>query len=157
MRETHIMTITFIATGGWIRFDRHLEDASAKDYDVVIILKTLASGNGSSKPRLSAVAVRAARSAYEAGSGITAGACLTAGHTLDGSLRQTHTFHGWPLPQRSERTEVSIVRQHWLSRPPGSARCRLGLGPGAPLGPRPSQPSPLRLHGVRGSPRCDRA
>ena len=31
------MTITFIATGGWIRFDRHLEDASAKDYDVVII------------------------------------------------------------------------------------------------------------------------
>ena len=31
------MTITFIATGGWIRFDRHLEDASAKDYDVVIV------------------------------------------------------------------------------------------------------------------------
>jgi MFS family permease len=52
---------------------------------------------------------------------------------------------------------VSIVRQHWLSRLPGSARCRLGLGPGAPLGPRPSQPSPLRLHGERGSPRCDRA
>ena len=23
VRETHIMTITFIATGGWIRFDRH--------------------------------------------------------------------------------------------------------------------------------------
>ena len=37
MRETHIMTITFIAIGGWIRFDRHLEDTSAKDYDVVII------------------------------------------------------------------------------------------------------------------------
>src|SRR3979490_55009 len=37
LRETHIMTITFIATGGWIRFDRHLQDASAKDYDVVII------------------------------------------------------------------------------------------------------------------------
>jgi protease I len=37
VRETHIMTITFIATGGWIRFDRLLEDASAKDYDVVII------------------------------------------------------------------------------------------------------------------------
>src|ERR1700720_3278169 len=37
VRETHIMTITFIATGGWIRFDRHLEDASAKDYDAVII------------------------------------------------------------------------------------------------------------------------
>src|ERR1700716_2053612 len=36
-RETHIMTITFIAPGGWIRFDRHLEDASAKDYDVVIV------------------------------------------------------------------------------------------------------------------------
>jgi protease I len=37
VRETHIMTITFIAAGGWIRFDRNLEDASAKDYDVVII------------------------------------------------------------------------------------------------------------------------
>jgi protease I len=37
VRETHIMTITFIATGGWMRFDRLLEDASAKDYDVVII------------------------------------------------------------------------------------------------------------------------
>src|ERR1700720_1711978 len=101
VRETHIMTITFIATGGWIRFDRHLEDASAKDYDVLISLKTLGTGNGPSKPRLSAVTVRAARSAYEAGSGITAGSCLTARHTLDGSLRQTHTFHGWPLPQRS--------------------------------------------------------
>ena len=53
--------------------------------------------------------------------------------------------------------EVSIVRQHWLSRLPGFARCRLGLGPGAPLGPRPSQPSPLRLHGEPRSPRCDRA
>jgi hypothetical protein len=40
------------------------------------------------------------------------------------------TGHSWP--------EASIVRQHWLSRLPGSARCRLGLGPGAPLGPRPS-------------------
>src|SRR5260221_2449261 len=37
VRETHIMTITFIATGGWIRFDRHLQDASAKDHDAVII------------------------------------------------------------------------------------------------------------------------
>ncbi len=37
VRETHIMTITFIAIGGWIRFDRNLEDASAKDYDVVIV------------------------------------------------------------------------------------------------------------------------
>ncbi|MDB5405749.1 MAG: Protease, partial [Rhodospirillales bacterium] len=37
VRENHIMTITFIAAGGWIRFDRHLEDASAKDCDVVII------------------------------------------------------------------------------------------------------------------------
>ena len=36
-RETHIMTITYIAPGGWIRFDRLLEDASAKDYDVVIV------------------------------------------------------------------------------------------------------------------------
>src|ERR1700733_4156997 len=34
VRETHIMTITFIATGGWIKFDRHLGDASGKDYDV---------------------------------------------------------------------------------------------------------------------------
>src|SRR3981189_1700933 len=37
VRETHIMTITFIAIGGWIRFDRNLENASAKDYDVVIV------------------------------------------------------------------------------------------------------------------------
>jgi protease I len=37
VRETHIMTITFIATGGWIRFDRLLEEASANDYDLVII------------------------------------------------------------------------------------------------------------------------
>src|ERR1700720_5039733 len=37
VRETHIMTITFIAIGGWIRFDRNLEDASATDYDVVIV------------------------------------------------------------------------------------------------------------------------
>ncbi len=36
-RETHILTITFIAPGGWIKFDRNLEDAVAKDYDVVII------------------------------------------------------------------------------------------------------------------------
>src|ERR1700680_3821381 len=64
-----------------------------------------------------------------------------------GNLRETG--HSWP--------EVSIVRQHWLSRLPGSARCRLGLGPGAPLGPRPSQLSALRPHGERGSPRCDRA
>jgi protease I len=37
VREMHIMTITFIATGGWVRFDRHLGDASGKDYDVVIV------------------------------------------------------------------------------------------------------------------------
>jgi protease I len=36
-RETHIMTITFIAAGGWIKFDRLLDDASAGDYDVVIV------------------------------------------------------------------------------------------------------------------------
>jgi protease I len=35
-REKHIMTITYIATGGWIKFDRLLDDSSAKDYDVVI-------------------------------------------------------------------------------------------------------------------------
>src|SRR4030088_3685170 len=28
VRETHIITITFIAPGGWIRFDWHLGDAS---------------------------------------------------------------------------------------------------------------------------------
>jgi protease I len=37
VRETHILTITFIGIGGWVRFDRLLEDADAKDYDVVII------------------------------------------------------------------------------------------------------------------------
>jgi protease I len=37
VRETHIMTITFIAPGGWVKFDRLLDDASAKDYDVVIV------------------------------------------------------------------------------------------------------------------------
>jgi protease I len=37
VRETHIMTITFIAIGGWIKFDRHLGDASAEDYDLVIV------------------------------------------------------------------------------------------------------------------------
>jgi protease I len=37
VRETHIMTITFIGIGGWVKFDRLLEDASPKDYDVVII------------------------------------------------------------------------------------------------------------------------
>jgi protease I len=36
-RETHIMTITYIAPGGWVKFDRLLEEASAKDYDVVIV------------------------------------------------------------------------------------------------------------------------
>ncbi|WP_158915800.1 type 1 glutamine amidotransferase domain-containing protein [Caulobacter sp. S45] len=37
MRATHIFTITFIAPGGWIKFDRDLEGASATDYDVVVI------------------------------------------------------------------------------------------------------------------------
>src|ERR1700737_1643269 len=37
VRETHIMTITFIAAGGWIKFDRLLEDAVAQDYYVVIV------------------------------------------------------------------------------------------------------------------------
>jgi protease I len=33
----HIMTITFIATRGWVRFDRLQGDVSSKDYDVVIV------------------------------------------------------------------------------------------------------------------------
>jgi protease I len=37
VRETHILTINFVATSGWIKFDSHLEAASAKDYDVVIV------------------------------------------------------------------------------------------------------------------------
>src|SRR6202453_1228660 len=37
VRETHILTINFVATSGWIRFDRHLEGAAAQDYDVVIV------------------------------------------------------------------------------------------------------------------------
>lgn len=36
-RETHILTINFIATAGWIKFDRLLESASAKDYDAVVV------------------------------------------------------------------------------------------------------------------------
>jgi protease I len=31
------MTITYIATGGWIKFDRLLENTAGDDYDVVII------------------------------------------------------------------------------------------------------------------------
>lgn len=37
IRATHIFTITFIAPGGWLKFDRLLEEATAADYDVVII------------------------------------------------------------------------------------------------------------------------
>ena len=37
IRETHIMTITYIAEGGWIKFDRLLENAKSEDYEVVII------------------------------------------------------------------------------------------------------------------------
>jgi protease I len=37
IRETHIMTITYIAPGGWLKFDRLLEDASGDEYDVVIV------------------------------------------------------------------------------------------------------------------------
>ena len=37
IRETHIMTITYIAEGGWIKFDRLLEEAKSEDYEVVII------------------------------------------------------------------------------------------------------------------------
>jgi protease I len=36
-REDHILTITYIATGGWIRFDRLLENTAGDDYDVVIL------------------------------------------------------------------------------------------------------------------------
>ena len=36
-RATHILAITYIAPGGWIPFDKHLEDVSAADYDAVII------------------------------------------------------------------------------------------------------------------------
>ena len=37
IRETHIMTITYVATGGWIKFDRLLEDAAGDDYDAVVV------------------------------------------------------------------------------------------------------------------------
>jgi protease I len=37
IRETHIMTITYVATGGWIKFDRLLEEAAGDDYDAVIV------------------------------------------------------------------------------------------------------------------------
>jgi protease I len=37
IRETHILTITYIATSGWVKFDKYLEDVSGKDYDAVIV------------------------------------------------------------------------------------------------------------------------
>jgi protease I len=37
IRETHIMTITYIAEGGWLKFDRPLDDVSGADYDAVIV------------------------------------------------------------------------------------------------------------------------
>lgn len=37
IRETHIMTITYIAEGGWLKFDRLLDDATGGDYDAVVI------------------------------------------------------------------------------------------------------------------------
>jgi protease I len=37
IRETHIMTITYVAAGGWIKFDRLLEDAAGDDYDAVVV------------------------------------------------------------------------------------------------------------------------
>jgi len=37
VRETHILTIHFIETAGWIAFDKLLDDVSASDYDAVII------------------------------------------------------------------------------------------------------------------------
>ena len=37
IRETHIMTITYIAEGGWIKFDRLLDDATSDEYDALIV------------------------------------------------------------------------------------------------------------------------
>ena len=37
IRKTHIMSITYIAEGGWIAFDKVLGDVAGDDYDVVIV------------------------------------------------------------------------------------------------------------------------
>jgi len=36
-RETHILTIHYIETGGWIAFDKTLDDTTASEYDAFII------------------------------------------------------------------------------------------------------------------------
>jgi protease I len=37
IRETHIMTITYIAEGGWIKVDRFLDDVTSHAYDAVVV------------------------------------------------------------------------------------------------------------------------
>ena len=37
VRETHILTIRYMENGGWVRFDRTIDQARAADYDAVII------------------------------------------------------------------------------------------------------------------------
>jgi protease I len=37
IRETHIMTIRYIAEGGWLKFDRLLDDVVGAEYDAVIV------------------------------------------------------------------------------------------------------------------------
>ena len=37
IRETHILTIHYIETAGWIQFDKIIDDAQAETYDAVII------------------------------------------------------------------------------------------------------------------------
>ena len=91
VRETHIMTITFIAPGGWIRFDRNLEDASAKDYDVVIV------PGGVWNPdtlRGDAKAIRFVQEAAAAGK-IVAAICHGAWVLSDAGLTRGKRATGW--------------------------------------------------------------
>ncbi len=37
IRETHILTIRYIETAGWIKFDKSLDDTTAAAYDAVIV------------------------------------------------------------------------------------------------------------------------
>lgn len=37
IRETHILTIRYMENGGWVKFDRRLDQADPRDYDAVII------------------------------------------------------------------------------------------------------------------------
>jgi protease I len=36
-RATHILTVRYISTGGWLAFDKTLDDVTVSEYDVVII------------------------------------------------------------------------------------------------------------------------